>query len=264
MNQVRLDASMFATTLTLMHTETIWLESEQIELARATIDPVASEAHQWQMYLNTLAAIGLERWLQQYGSNRSIDRTQCVHESGAIYNFEVNGFKLTLLVKEHILDEVAEIPKVAIELPAHFYVLLEVSEERAEVIIRGLLRYDRLQEYLNRVNRSCVRDGYYYIPLSVFDPEPQRLLFYCDFLIPESMPLSAMATESSAPLVSTLTAALQTTQIELGQWLQGVITPGWQAIDELMGSSAYLALRDRKSTRLNSSHPSISRMPSSA
>ena len=64
---------MFATTLTLMHTETIWLESEQIEQARATIDSCASEPAQWQMYLNTLAAIGIERWLpQDGGSNRSI------------------------------------------------------------------------------------------------------------------------------------------------------------------------------------------------
>ena len=80
---------------------------------------------------------------------------------------------------------------------------------------------------------------------SVFDPEPQRLLFYCDFLVPESMPLSTIVPERSAPLVSTLTAVLQTTRIELGQWLQGVFTPGWQAIDELMSSSAYLALSTR-------------------
>ena len=245
MNQVKFDASMFATTLTLMHTETIWLESEQIEQARATIDPWASEAAQWQIYLNTLAAIGIECWLQQNGANRSIDRTQSINESGAIYNFKVNGFKLTLLVKEHVLDEVAQIPKAAIELPAHFYVLLEVSEERAEVIIRGLLRFDRLQEYLKLVNRACVRDGYYYIPLSVFDPEPQRLLFYCDFLLPESIPLSAIAPERSTPLAATLTAVLQTTRIGLGQWLQGIITPGWQSLEELISSSSDLALSPR-------------------
>jgi hypothetical protein len=245
MSHLTLDDSIFTTTLTLMHSETIWLESEQIDRTRAAIDPLASEVHQWQMYLNTLAAIGLERWLQRHGANRSIDRTQCINEVGAIYNFQVNGFKLTLLVKEHVLDEVVEIPTAAIELPAHFYIPIEVSEEREEVIIRGLLRYDRLQEYLNRVNRQCVRDGYYHIPLAVFDPEPNRLLFYCDLLAPTSIPLPATATERSTQLAATLTAVLQTTRIELGQWLQGVFTPGWQAIDELMGSAADLALSPR-------------------
>jgi hypothetical protein len=188
---------MFDTTLTLMHSETIWLEPEQIDRSRVTIDPLAIEAHQWQMYLNTLATSGLERWLQQHGANRSTDRTQCINEIGAIYSFKVNGFKLTLLVKEHILDEVVEIPTAAIELPAHFYILIEVSEEREEVIISGLLRYDRLQEYLNRVNRQCVRGNNYHIPLAVFDLEPNRLFFYCDFLVPASIPLSAIATEPS-------------------------------------------------------------------
>ena len=247
MSHAPLDVLMFATTLTLMYTETIWLESEQIDRSRATIDPLASEAHQWQLYLNTLATSGIERWLQQNGgSNRSIDRTQCINELGAVYNFKVNGFELTLLVKEHVLDEVVEIPVAAIEFPAHFYVLLEVSEERQEVIIRGVLRSDRLQEYLNQPNRQCVRDGYYHIPLAVFDPEPHRLLFYCDFLTPTSMLLPAIATDRSAQLAATLTAVLQTnTRIELRQWLQGVFTPGWQSIDELMGSSVYLALSTR-------------------
>ena len=247
MSHAPLNVLMFTTTVTLMYTETIWLESEQIDRSRAEIDLLASEAHQWQMYLNNLAAIGIERWLQQDGgSNRSIDRTQCINELGAVYNFKVNGFKLTLLVKEHVLDEVVEIPVAAIELPAHFYVPIEVSEERQEVIIRGVLRADRLQEYLNQPNRQCVRDGYYHIPLAVFDPEPNRLLFYCDFLTPTSIPLPAIATERSAQLVATLTAVLQTTtRIELGQWLQGVFTPGWQAIDELMSSSVYLALSPR-------------------
>ena len=34
--------------------------------------------------------------------------------------------------------------------------------------------------------------------------------------------------------------------------------------DPLMGDGAGILIQDRKSTRLNSSHPSISRMPSSA
>ena len=244
MSHAPLEALIFTTTLTLMYTETIWLESEQIDRLLPSIDPLANEAHQWQMYLNTLAAIGIERWLQQHDSNRSIDRTQCINELG-IYNFKVNEFKLTLLVKEHILDEVIEIPTAAIELPAHFYVSIEVSEERKEVIIRGVLRYDRLQEYLNLTNRQYVQDGYYRVPLAVFDPEPNRLLFYLDFLSPASIPLPEIATERSAQLETILTAVSQITRIDLGQWLQGVFTPGWQAIDKLIGSSAYLGWSPR-------------------
>lgn len=241
MSYLTLDDSIFTTTLTLMHSETIWLESEQIEQAISAVDSSASEAHQWQIYLNTLAAIGLERWLQQSSSNRSIDRTQCISEIGAIYNFKVNGFKLTLLVKEHVLDEVAEIPTAAIELPAHFYILLEINEEQQTAIVRGLLRSDRLIDYLDRVNRRCLRDGYYHIPLSVFDPEPNHLLFYFDFLSPASITLPTIATAPEARLM----AGLRTNRIELGQWLQGVFERGWQSIDDLVSPQSYLALTPR-------------------
>jgi Protein of unknown function (DUF1822) len=231
--------------LNLMQSETIWLDPAQFEQARALASPSVSEACQWQMYLNALALLGFEQWLHKHASNHSVDRTQCINDIGAIYNLKVDEFKLTLIAKEHVLDELAEIPRAAIAQPervAHFYVLLEISEEQEQMTIRGFLRCDRLMHDLNPVNQQPLQDGYYHIPLSAFDPDPNHLLYYCDFLDPAAIPLPALSIAREAMLE---TAFWQETRIELGQWLQDVFAEGWQAIDNLVNPEAYLALSPR-------------------
>ena len=228
--------------------ETIWLEPEQFEQAlfNPLVSPLVNEADQWQLYLNALALLGFEQWLQKRTSKHFIDQTQCINQIGAVYNFKVDQFKLNLIAKEHVLDEVAEIPRAAIEQPdlvAHFYVLLEVSEEQQRVMIRGFLRYDRLMNYCNQISEGLQND-YYYIPLSAFDPEPNHLLFYCDFLEHSSMPLPVISTEHCARPDTTseitLTAS-QATRISLGSWIQGIFAAGWQAIDDLFRQEVQLS-----------------------
>lgn len=230
--------------------ETILLEPEQFEQAlfNPLVSPLVNEAGQWQLYLNALALLGFEQWLQKRTSKHFIDRTQCINEIGAIYNLKIDEFKLNLIAREHVLDEVAEIPREALEQPelaAHFYVLIEVSEEQQQVIIRGFLRYDQLINYCNRYN-ECLENGYYKVPLSAFDSEPNHLLLYCDFLVPAAMPLLVILTEHSATTEATsetaLTAFFQETRIQLGQWIQGVFAEGWQAINDLFSPEVHLAL----------------------
>jgi hypothetical protein len=115
--------------------------------------------------------LGFEQWLEKRAPSHCLDRTQCINHIGAVYNLKIDEFKLNLIVKEQVLDEVVEIPREALEQPAlvaHFYVLLEVCEEQERLMIRGFLRSDRLINYCHRVSDS-LQNGYYQIPLSVFD-----------------------------------------------------------------------------------------------
>jgi Protein of unknown function (DUF1822) len=228
--------------LKLRQPEAIWLD---LDLLEPSLRPVASssrhEADQWQLYLNLLALLGFDQWLQKCTPTYALDQTQCLNEVGAIYNIKLNGFKLNLLVKEHILDEVVEIPRKALlgnaitpSNAAHFYVLLEVSEEQRRVIIRGFLRHDRLREYCDRLS-DYSQSHSYSIPLSVFDDELNHLLFYCDFLEPGAVMLPEISRE----------APVQETRIKLGQWLEGVFAEGWQAISDLVTPEFQLSLSAR-------------------
>jgi hypothetical protein len=214
----------------LKQPEILWLQPKHFEQAivLSSDNSLRTEAERWQLYLNRLALLGFEEWLKRASSSYSIDKTQCINEVGALCNLKIDEFKLNLITREHVLDEEAEIPYVAIDRShaAHFYVLLEISEEQQQLIIRGFLRYDRLINFCRQNN--TLRNNHYKIPLAVFDPEPQHLLFNCDFLDPAAI--------MSLPV----TLALNN-RINLGEWISGVSAVGWQTIDDLFGSQSYLA-----------------------
>jgi Protein of unknown function (DUF1822) len=246
-----INASVYPTRLNLMQSETIWLEAEHLKQARTLTRPFVRETEQWQMYLNAIALLGFEHWLHKCAAALSIDRTQCLNEVGAIYRLTANGFKLNLIAKEHVLDEITEIPQAAIAQPersAHYYVLLEVSEEQARVIIRGFLRYDRLIHHLNQTHQTDAQNDYYRIPLSVFDPDPNHLLFDCEFLDPAAIPLPALSVQHGVTAEVSLATVFQETRIKLGDLLQGIFAEGWQAlnaVNHLINPDAQLALSPR-------------------
>jgi hypothetical protein len=232
-------------TLDLKPPEAIWLEPNQLDPAAFvhSTESHGGEVEQWQIYLNELGLSGFRSWLEQRAMSFSIIQPQCINQVDAVYNFQVRQFKLNLIVREHVLDEVVDIHKGVIEQPslaAHFHVLLEVLEEQKCVIIRGLLRYDRLIHYCNQVNPT---GDYYTIPLSIWDAEPDHLLFYCRLLEPDSIPLPIISVESvtSANSMAAFPRILQEPRIKLGQWVQDIFTQGWQAIDELFNPDVYFA-----------------------
>lgn len=232
--------------------ETILLESEEFEQSRVLSAPLNSEANQWQTYLNALARLGFEQWLDKRIPEHSIARSQSIHSIENVCRLKIGKFKLYLIVREHILDEVAEIPREAIdqpELASHFYVLLEVSEEQEQVIIRGFLRYDELMSDCSRANIQHIQDGYYQFPLFAFDSELNHLLFYCHFLEPNSISLPVTSTEHSViPAMTTESTSskfFQGAKTNLSQWMQGISDQGWQTIDTLLNSETHLALSPR-------------------
>ncbi len=115
------------------------------------------------------------------------------------------------------------------------------------------MRYDRLRNYCHRVSDGLQND-YYQIPLSVFDPEPNHLLFYCDFLEPASILLPVISTEHTATpeaISETTLTASQETPIQLGQWIQGRVdsfklsTADFESINLTEDSQVYLFLIKR-------------------
>ncbi|MEH2359577.1 DUF1822 family protein [Nostoc sp.] len=227
-----------STDFRLLLPEVIWLEPEYFDQAKNISSQVSDESSQWRNYLNILALIALEEWLKERIPEQSISKINQIIETSCILN--VGEFKLSIIATDNLLNELVYLPKNIVEAPelaTHFYVVLEVLEEQEEVIIRGCLRYDQLVNYRNQVNLQP-QDNFYHLPLSLFDTEPNHLLFYCRLLEPKSIPLPVASSEmtTAEPL-----EYIQKSTTKLSQWLQDVFNESWQVVDSLINPEANLA-----------------------
>ncbi len=231
-----LSANLNAKNLRLLLPETLWLEPEHFEQARELSNSLSDEKQQWQVYLNALATLAFAAWLKE----RLPDYFP-QHKVADISYLKIDEFKLCLIATEHMLDEVVCIPRIALEqtdLTAHFYVVLEVLEDQEEVVVRGFLRYDELTAQSNRVI-SSQPDNLCLFPLSIFDPEPNHLTVYIQYLEPSAIPLPTLTQQVEAlPKFGAL-------KTRLSQWLQGVLDEGWQTVDALVNPEANLAWSTR-------------------
>ena len=218
-----------STDLRLLLPEVIWLEIEDFCEAKEMSGQAMSEEQQWQKYLNSLALLGFKKWLNERIPDQEIHRDSNIIET--LSDLKIGEFKVCLIATDNLLDEVAIIPKNAIlspNLAAHFYVIVEVSEEQEQVIIKGFLRYDQLMDYCTQVNPRPLQECYQ-IPLSLFDTEPNHLLFYSQFLTLSSIPLPSTVVETKANVQ--LLGYMKETTTKLSQWLEGFFEEGWQALD---------------------------------
>ncbi|KYC42380.1 hypothetical protein WA1_20645 [Scytonema hofmannii PCC 7110] len=232
--------SIKTTGIRLILPESIWLEPEHFYQATQISNRIMNETQQWQTYLNSLGLFGFEEWLTARLPEQPIQKQTHVIETCA--QLQLGEFKFCVISTEHLLDEVVSIPSGTIhhpELVAHFYVVLEVSEEQEEVIIRGCLRYDQLVTYCSS---DRLQDGSYQLPLSVFDLEPNHLLHYYLYLEPSSIPLPVTSTEKVS---ENLLTYFKETRIKLSQWFQGVCDEGWEVIDNLLERETNLAFNTR-------------------
>ncbi len=225
-------------------TESVWLEAEHFSLAQKITSPLTANPLSWQAYLNSLALLGFEEWLRGRLSVITISRDTTVIETAGY--LKVGEFKFCAIATEHLLDEIASIPEAVVEKPelaAHFYVLLEVLEEEEEVIIRGFLPYHQLIEFKNNF-KLLINEGYYQIPLSAFDMEPNHLLTYqryvkvSEFALPVADSKSTQVRENLSELASKTTT-------KLSQWFQEVVDEAWQTIDSIANPELNLAFSTR-------------------
>jgi Protein of unknown function (DUF1822) len=228
------------TELRFLLSENTFLEPHQVAQAQTLSDRaeapaekgmIPSELYQWQTYIQALALLGFTQWL----SERLTGISLCDPEQASIWHshvmLQLGEFKLCLVAAEHVLDEMVSMPDMAMALTAHFYLFIEVVEEQAQVILRGLMRHDQLMAVLD----DSVPVKNYELPLGLFDPEPNHLLSYCQFLAPVlALPELAVREHSGHP-----------SGHRLGEWLQGVFAEGWQSIEALLDPELGLAFNTR-------------------
>ncbi|MEO0770325.1 MAG: DUF1822 family protein [Cyanobacteria bacterium J06649_4] len=237
LDQTQSDVSLLSTTV-------VDLDEQQHQQAKALSEAKGgTEVEQWQAYLTLLGQLAFCAWFSEYQSDESLTFSE--NETGLV---QIGEFRVRVLVVEHCLSEQVSIPVQVIDDPekaAHFYMLLEVTEEQSDVWLRGLIRRDRLskrQQTQTQQQESTDGQDAIVVPLSAFKPEPSRLLHYCRHLEPAAIPLPQIATIATASPASTapLSAAVVTIRTRLSEWLETTTNHrGWQAWDLLQPQLAY-------------------------
>lgn len=217
-----------------------------------------SEADQWHHYLRTLGLLVFQDWLTEQASGEPLIAGQTIASqtiadqtiagptiTALDHNcLQIGAFRVCVWVTEECLSEQVTIPRALVEdgtLAAHFYVLLEVAEEQSEVWFRGIVRRDRLAPESPNLAADRATDGpSVTLPLSGLEPEPSRLLHYCQYLDPAAIPLPSPTATSDA------VGPLSKLRTQLSRWLEDMETrvdtlqaEGWQVWDSLQPSLAY-------------------------
>lgn len=210
----------------------IALTEAQVDRARQRCRGVHNAAQQWQTYLNTLALVGFEQWLNQRASDILI---QSSHSSmvpssevlPVVCNVIVNDFKVCLIPVESQPDEV-EIPSITITSPdfaAHFYVTVAIYEEQSQIAVHRFLRYDQLTAQLRSLQPDS--NDLYTLPINHFEPDLDRFLLYLRCSQPAAIPLPNIQQTRVTPHYPLINVRrwLQNELDELAQQLSWVLLP---------------------------------------
>lgn len=210
-----------------------------MEQAMARSRSISHPDRQWQTYLNTLALFGVAQWFAQRAGDISLNQGQAsillpsyASVIPAVCNLVAKGFKLCLIATTSQPDEVVEIPRAAIDLPdfiPHFYVVVAIYEEQAQVMLHSFLRYDQLASRIATIPPD--EDWTYPIPLNWFDPNIDRFLLYLRCADPGAIALPEPVID-----LRTALATLQTELLHLLPQLQVNDRPWWQTLTWEQGS----------------------------
>jgi Protein of unknown function (DUF1822) len=214
--------------------EVLLLEPHHFAQARELSRRGPSEVLQQQDYANALAFVGFNEWLDKKmidpvsQAGPSAVALPVANFTAGVCYFKVGEFKLCLVTGEYVSNETVYVPQTTIfkpELAAHFYIALEISQEEEQAILRGVLQYDQLTQYLRQEDRIPMPtlEGFYPIPLALFDPDLNHLLSYFRYLDTSAILLpipSEDKAETASMLKTRLRKSLQSTNTQLKNWLQ--------------------------------------------
>ncbi|GAB4545662.1 MAG: hypothetical protein Tsb0014_39920 [Pleurocapsa sp.] len=211
----------------------ISLESDAINRAVELSNRVTDREHQWQTYLNALALFGFESWLEERDSNLTVNSEGCSIQQGryahfvdGVFNLTVGEFKVCLLTNGIGIDDVVSIPRIVLDLPkyaAHFYIVVNVIEERSEVVIDRFIRYDELLQRQSSGDLIADADWTYEVPLSWFNDEPNDLLLSLRCLAPSAIALPNPTVETDWNSIQDRLAA-KIPQLESSQPLHSILS----------------------------------------
>ncbi|MEL6441629.1 MAG: DUF1822 family protein [Cyanobacteria bacterium J06621_8] len=215
----------------------IELSSEQIEQAIALSDRcLINPERQWQAYLNALALFGFETWLEERDSSLSLDRTNAsirqpsyANYINGVFNLTVGEYKLCLLTNGVAIDDYISIDRALIDLSeyaVHFYILVKVIEEQAEVQVEGVISYHEMLAQQQAHNLAADEDWTYEIPLGWFNLQPDDLLLSLRCLEPDTIavPAGVTAADNIYDEIESLLPQLSSGMVALPQiltWSQG-------------------------------------------
>ncbi|MEA5574021.1 DUF1822 family protein [Calothrix sp. UHCC 0171] len=224
-------------------TESLSLETEEIEKAIALSSQIPDESRQWQTYLNALGLFTFTKWLEERDNHLTVNwqestiaKPELANVFPVVTNLQVGQFKICLITLESLFDEQVSLPRLVIELSEfipHFYVLIEILEEQESGIVRGVMNYQQLRDNLTSLSSLDIQaDWTYKIPLNWFEKDPNNLLLYLRAVESEAIPLPALMENRQQQLAAIenelvrLLPQLQTSEIELWQvlnWQQGSV-----------------------------------------
>ncbi|MDJ0555222.1 MAG: DUF1822 family protein, partial [Microcoleaceae cyanobacterium MO_207.B10] len=220
MNKTLTNISEYLLDFNPISTESIIVPLDKIEQAVKLSSKIPEESRQWQTYLNSLALFGLEEWLQQRGTDFTINSKKCSifnpvlsNSIPAVCHLNINQFEVCLITIGNIIDEEISIPRAVLDLPEfyhHIYVVVEVQEELEIVEIYGFISHQDLIQNQTAANLVPDTDWNYSVPLNWFDRETNNLLLYFRCLDLAGIPL---------PEIPANTNNLATAKVELGKLL---------------------------------------------
>lgn len=227
--------------------ENITLSPKQMAWAIELSQSIISEPQRWQTYLNALALVGIEQWLQkrapeltlsnEWLPGKEIDAfTDSSHQklrmrkpthstlNESICQLKVNDFNLYLLTMSSLYDTKASLSKRAVEssqfIP-HFYVLVEVIEELGQANILGYLQRERFIHQQQSIGLQPESNTTYLLPVDWFEQDSDKLLLCLRCLEPTAISVAAHqeSTFRSSPLSSLVQESTQRA-INVGLWLR--------------------------------------------
>ena len=208
----------------------IELSSAQIDRAVELSDRIINPERQWRTYLNSLALLGFETWIEERDSSLRLDSDNCsvkypsyASYIDGVFNLTVGKHKICLSTNGAAIDEFVSIDRALIDLPgyvAHFYVLVDVIEEQAEVKVDRFISHEEIIERQQTANLIANADWTYEIPLAWFNSQPDDLLLCLRCLEPSIITLPAVTIDSN--IQSRLESLLP--QLQSGSALERTLT----------------------------------------
>jgi hypothetical protein len=267
-------------TAHLLTSDSVALTPEQIDWAVDLSQHAATEAEQWQTYLNTLALQGVQEWLHKRSPELSlksnwlpgfirppIHSSQASHLSQFVSRLEIGDFKLYLVTSDCIDDPMVAVPQAIVEqrsFEPDLYMLVEVLEELAQVRITGYLPQSQLNGQLSSLQTE---DQSVLLPLSEFIPDSDKLLLHLRCANPTHFHDSSAVTPSSGsaplnsltspifppiPSPSSTPSNFSTAALNAGLWLRNQLDRvaeefSWILLPPLNLSGAMMSLRSGRS-----------------
>lgn len=183
--------------------EIINLEPEYFTQALETSQNYPAQSKQWQIYLQTLAFLAVNEWLEKREPTFSINQaeflawqSQYTYVNDTAFNVSLGNFKVCIIPvvsisqEEVTVCEEVVVPRGMIDLPefnSHFYIVIGIEEEIEIATIQGFLRYDELVEFKPELQPEL--DWNYHFPLTWFHNDCHELLLDLQCLSPTAITL---------------------------------------------------------------------------